>query len=189
LIELHFKGASHQSRVGNFIFITLLIASTYIRAHPENHMNKRLLMIAVGTLFAGSVFAQSPAPATTAVKAAPATPAVHAVCKDGTSYDGATRSGACSGHGGIDKKATAATPATAAAKSASIAAKPMSTSPAAMEQRAGGGDGKVWANTSSKVYHCQGDKYYGKTKHGEYMLEADAKTKGFHVSHGKACVK
>jgi hypothetical protein len=151
-------------------------------------MNKRLLMIAVGTLFAGSVFAQSPAPTAMApVKAVPAAPAMHAVCKDGSSYDGATRSGACSGHGGIDKKATAAVPAAMPAKSAAVADKPPKASPAAMEQRAGGGDGKVWANTSSKVYHCQGDKYYGKTKKGEYMLEADAKSKGFHVSHGKAC--
>lgn len=52
---------------------------------------------------------------------------------------------------------------------------------------AGGGPGKVWVNKTSKVYHCQNDKYYGKTKHGEYMNEADAKSKGFHVSGGKAC--
>ena len=53
----------------------------------------------------------------------------------------------------------------------------------------GGGDGKVWVNTKSRTYHCEGTKYYGKTKAGEYMSEADAKTKGNHADHGKACGK
>lgn len=52
---------------------------------------------------------------------------------------------------------------------------------------AGGGAGKVWVNSKSKTYHCEGSKFYGKTKVGEYMTEADAKTKGNHADHGKAC--
>ena len=37
--------------------------------------------------------------------------------------------------------------------------------------------GLVWVNTSSKVYHKDG-QFYGKTKRGKFMTEADAQKEG-----------
>ncbi len=51
----------------------------------------------------------------------------------------------------------------------------------------GGGPGQVWVNTTSHVYHCQGDRYYGNTKRGSYMTEAAAKAAGDRPDHGRAC--
>ena len=42
--------------------------------------------------------------------------------------------------------------------------------------------GMVWVNTSSKVYHVEGDQWYGKTKKGEFMTEEDAIKAGAHKS-------
>ena len=134
------------------------------------------VLVAMSTLLAGAAFAQkAPAPA---VPDAAAT--VKAVCKDGTPFEGTTLRGACRGHGGVDKAASAGTPAVAATPAKPAA--PATTAPAP-----GGGAGQVWANEATKVYHCQGDRYYGKTKKGGYMSESDAKAKGFHAARCKAC--
>ncbi len=45
--------------------------------------------------------------------------------------------------------------------------------------------GMVWVNKETKVYHKQGDKWYGRTKHGAYMSEADAIKAGYHASKEK----
>jgi hypothetical protein len=39
--------------------------------------------------------------------------------------------------------------------------------------------GLVWVNTESKVYHVEGDRWYGKTKKGEWMTEAEARAAGY----------
>ena len=48
--------------------------------------------------------------------------------------------------------------------------------------------GQVWVNTESKVYHKSG-RWYGKTKQGKFMSEADAKAAGFHEDKGEAVKK
>ncbi len=128
-------------------------------------------------------------------------------CKDGSYTDHATKKGACSGHKGVKEWYAATTAAAATAPAAAPAATPAATPAAQTAPTApaaapapkkmppappaaaapGGGPGMVWVNSSSKVYHCPGDKWYGKTKQGSYMSEADAKAKGFHGDHGKSC--
>lgn len=124
-------------------------------------------------------------------------------CKDGTYTTNATKRGACSGHQGVkDWYNTPAvaptTPAKPAAPAAPLAAPASTATPhvaapvtgvANSTPAPGGGPGLVWVNTSSKVYHCQGDKWYGNTKAGAYMSEADAKAKGFRGENGKDCTK
>jgi hypothetical protein len=41
--------------------------------------------------------------------------------------------------------------------------------------------GMVWVNTDSGVYH-KGGRWYGKTKTGKFMSEADAKAAGYKAS-------
>jgi hypothetical protein len=53
----------------------------------------------------------------------------------------------------------------------------------------GGGPGLVWVNTASHTYHCPGTTFYGKTRHGAYMTEDEAKAKGAHVARGEVCNK
>lgn len=57
------------------------------------------------------------------------------------------------------------------------------------EQAPGGGPDKVWVNNKTNVYHCPGDRYYGKTKDGKYMTEPDAKKAGAHGARNETCFK
>ena len=46
---------------------------------------------------------------------------------------------------------------------------------------------RVWVNTSSRVYHCPGTRYYGNTASGEHLSEADAESRGHRPAGGKRC--
>jgi len=46
---------------------------------------------------------------------------------------------------------------------------------------------KVWVNTRSRVYHCLGDRWYGKTKQGKHMGECEAQKEGYRPAYGHPC--
>jgi hypothetical protein len=165
-------------------------------------MRNTILAVAVFGLATG-LWGQAP-------KGAPA--GATGMCKDGTYAMGAERGTACQGHSGVQSwyapsqvsAAPAPSPATSApaampapTPAASVASAPataatgkkLSPAQAAAAKTAapGGGKGLVWVNTASNVYHCSDDPFYGKTKAGAYMSEADAKAKGAHGERGKTC--
>jgi hypothetical protein len=131
-------------------------------------------------------------------------------CTDGSYTTAKTQARGCLKHGGVQTwygsnasatsgtaaaaPAAAATPAAPAPQApaptptvAPASARSRAAAPAAAPAQAPANPSDVWVNTSTKAYHCPGTKYYGTTKHGKYMSEADAKAAGFHPAYGKAC--
>jgi hypothetical protein len=75
------------------------------------------------------------------------------------------------------------TPAKSAdqSKSGAKAAPAATTAPTDQEIADAKSKGMVWVNTSTKVYHKDG-VYYGKTKKGKFMTEADATKAGYRAA-------
>ena len=69
-----------------------------------------------------------------------------------------------------------ASPSSSSRTSAPASAVPQSDKPAAAPPH---GSGMVWVNLDTKVYHYEGDRWYGKTKNGKYMTEAEAQKEGY----------
>jgi hypothetical protein len=70
--------------------------------------------------------------------------------------------------------ATSSTPKKTASKEATSAASDPQIAAAKT-------NGMVWVNTDSGVYH-KGGRWYGKTKQGKFMTEAEAKAAGYKAS-------
>ncbi len=80
---------------------------------------------------------------------------------------------------------TATAPAPQPSSGNAAAAKTASKSggaASAQEIAAAKASGKVWVNTESGVYHKSG-RWYGKTKSGKFMTEAEAKAAGYKPAH------
>jgi competence protein ComEA len=85
----------------------------------------------------------------------------------------ATRSSATPPSAASSTSAPAAAPAAAPSASASSATPAAASAP---------GTGMVWVNTDSGIYHKEGSRYYGKTKVGKYMTEAEAIKAGYRAA-------
>jgi DNA uptake protein ComE-like DNA-binding protein len=88
----------------------------------------------------------------------------------------------------VGARGTATAPASAPA-SPGATTSPSSAPPAKSAKTSGDkvaqtppAKGMVWVNTDSKVYHYDGDRWYGKTKQGKYMTETDAIAAGYRSS-------
>jgi hypothetical protein len=150
--------------------------------------------------------ASTPAPTKTTASKSPPKDAT-GECTDGSYTTAKTQARGCLKHGGVKTwfgaeapTAAAAAPGAAAAAPAAaaspasgptivktVAPRAQASAPGTTPAQAPANPTDVWVNLSTKAYHCPGTKYYGTTKHGKYMSEADAKAAGFHPSYGKAC--
>ena len=80
--------------------------------------------------------------------------------------------------GGFFKPKSTPPPVAPAPAAASKMPASATTNTAATAPAPGGGNGQVWVNSETHVYHTEGSRYYGKTKKGKYMSEAEAVKEG-----------
>jgi hypothetical protein len=138
-------------------------------------------LIAVG--FVGICVSQAQSPTPPESPSPSQTPAKHRAMKKATATPAPARHPAPSPSpakfnlSDLFKPKTSGAAASPAAAS-QAAAKGTNTQGAMKAPAPGGGHGKVWVNTETHVYHKEGSHFYGTTKKGKYMTEAEAIKEG-----------
>ena len=166
------------------------------------------LVFAIGLASAYAVQAQSPTPGESPAQSpSPAKQRAHKKAQTTSSAQTSASPAASPKAKRVSKKkeaATAASPAASASpakfnlgdlfkpKTSAAAASPAAANPAparaasakaAATTAPSGGHGLVWVNTESHVYHKEGSRFYGTTKKGKYVSEADAIKEGDKAAH------
>jgi hypothetical protein len=158
--------------------------------------------------FAGVCIAQAQSPSPEESPAQSPTPAKHRASTkaQATASPAASPATSPKAKRGSKKAAAAPSPAASASpgkfnlgdlfkpKTSGAAASPAAASPAPAKgaSRAtatkspapGGGHGLVWVNPETHVYHKEGSRFYGTTKKGKYMTEAEAIKEGNKAARG-----
>jgi Helix-hairpin-helix motif len=91
--------------------------------------------------------------------------------------------------GPTSPSAAAAPPAAPAPTQRPKAGTPETTKPSQVEAKTPPVAGMVWVNTKTKIFHREGDRWYGKTKEGKFMTEAEALKEGYRPSKEGAAKK
>lgn len=113
------------------------------------------------------------APESARGSAAPASAQAGSAARPAAARPASSAAPASSAPSAVSAPAPAAAAKAKPAPSADAGASPYQPPPSA---------GMVWVNLDSKVFHREGDRWYGKTKHGKYMSEADAVQAGYRAS-------
>jgi cytoskeletal protein RodZ len=156
-----------------------------IKPKMKSAKNLPIALLAVSLLVAGNVVthAQTAPPTNDQTKTGPS----------GTKQKGKKGAGSAAtpkkdSSNNSTASTAAATPAAAAANPASApgGSAPAPKTATAQQAPPANSAGMVWVNTDSGVYHKPGMRWYGKTKQGKYMTEADAQKAGYRASGAAA---